>query len=113
MPYCPNCGKEINDDANYCPSCGHQLKEHEENEKELESKITTVNLARFLLTFFLWFIGSIIINNTSLKPKGYKCRPYSYLFLGSITCGVYSLLASICNLFFDANGEECIGYFKE
>ena len=31
MPYCQNCGKEINDDANYCPSCGHQIKENEEN----------------------------------------------------------------------------------
>ena len=112
MPYCPNCGKEINDDINYCPSCGHQIKEVEE-EKSLESKITTENLVRFILTFFLGFIGSIIINNTTLKPKGYKCRTYSFLFLGIITGGVYSLIASICNLFFDANGEDCIGYFKE
>lgn len=29
------------------------------------------NLARFLLTFFLGWIGSLIINHTSLKPAGY------------------------------------------
>lgn len=26
MPYCPNCGKEVQADASFCPSCGHNLK---------------------------------------------------------------------------------------
>ena len=70
-------------------------------------------VARFLLTFFLGFIGSIIINHTALKPEGYKSRTLSYLFLGMLTMGIYDLVASICNFSFDPAKEKNIGYFKE
>ena len=56
------------------------------------------NLVRFLLTFFLGWIGSIIINHTDLKPEGYTSRTAAYLFLGIVTFGIYDLVASICNL---------------
>jgi len=71
------------------------------------------NLVRFLLTFFLGFIGSIIINHTSLKPEGFKSRTLAYIFLTLITFGIYGLVASICNLVFDPSKERNIGYFKE
>ena len=71
------------------------------------------NTARFLLTFFLGFWGSLIINHTSLKPQGYKSRTKAYFFLGIITCGIYSLVASICNFSFDPSKEKNIGYVKE
>lgn len=71
------------------------------------------NLVRFLLTFFLGWIGSIIINHTSLKPDGWKSRTLAYLFLGIITLGIYDLVASICNLVFDTNKASNIGYFKD
>lgn len=70
------------------------------------------NLVRFLLTFFLGFIGSLIINHTSLKPEGWKSRTLAYLFLGIITFGIYELVASICNLVFDPSKPSNIGYFK-
>lgn len=70
-------------------------------------------VSRFLLTFFLGFWGSLIINHTSLKPQGYKSRTAAYLFLGLITFGIYSLVASICNFSFDPNKEKNIGYKKE
>lgn len=71
------------------------------------------NVARFLLTFFLGWIGSLIINCTSLKPDGYKSRTVAYFFLTIITCGIYGLVASICNLTFDPTKEKNIGYVKE
>ncbi len=71
------------------------------------------NVARFLLTFFLGWIGSLIINCTSLKPAGYKSRTLAYVFLTIITLGIYGLVASICNLTFDPNKEKNIGYKKE
>ena len=71
------------------------------------------NLVRFLLTFFLGWIGSIIINHSSLKPAGYKSRTLAYVFLPFITFGIYPLVASICNLTFDPNKEKNIGYFKD
>lgn len=70
------------------------------------------NLVRFLLTFFLGWIGSLIINHTSLKPEGYTCRTGAYLIWGYITMGLYTLVASICNLFFDPAKERNIGYKK-
>ncbi len=69
-------------------------------------------LVRFLLTFFLGFIGSFIINHTELKPNGYKSRTMAYFFLSIITLGIYGLVASICNFTFDPNKESNIGYFK-
>lgn len=71
------------------------------------------NLARFLLTFFLGWIGSIIINHTSLKPEGHTSRTLAYFFLSIITFGIYGLVASICNLSFDPTKERNIGYIKD
>lgn len=70
-------------------------------------------LVRFLLTFFLGFIGSIIINHTSLKPDGFTSRTWSYLFLTVITFGIYGLVASICNFSFDPKKDKNIGYAKD
>jgi len=71
------------------------------------------NLARFLLTFFLGWLGSIIINHTSLKPDGFKSRSLAYFFLSIITFGIYGLVASICNFTFDPSKDKNIGYIKE
>ncbi len=71
------------------------------------------NGARFLLTFFLGFIGSIIINHTSLKPNGYRCRTAAYFFCTIITFGIYGLVASISNFSFNPNPQRNIGYVKE
>ena len=70
------------------------------------------NLIRFLLTFFLGWIGCIVINHSGLKPEGFKARTLAYLFLGMITWGIYPLVASIMNFTFDPNKEKNIGYFK-
>lgn len=70
-------------------------------------------IARFLLTFFLGFIGSIIINHTSLKPEGYTSRSLAYFFLTYLTLGIYPLVAAICNLFFDPAKPRNIGYKKD
>lgn len=70
-------------------------------------------LVRFLLTFFLGFIGSFIINHTSLKPAGFRSRTAAYFFLTIITFGIYGLVASICNFAFDPSKEKNIGYVKE
>ena len=70
-------------------------------------------LVRFLLTFFLGFIGSIIINHSSLKPEGFTSRTGCYFFLSIITCGIYGLVASIFNLMFDPAKPKNIGYKKD
>lgn len=71
------------------------------------------NLVRFLLTFFLGWIGSIVINHTGCKPEGYTSRTLAYFFLSLITFGIYGLVASICNLIFDPEKARNIGYKKD
>lgn len=80
----------------------------------MKGDITMDNkVARFLLTFFLGWIGSIIINHTNLKPEGYTSRTLAYLFLSMVTLGIYGLVASICNLTFDPEKAKNIGYKKD
>lgn len=71
------------------------------------------NVTRFLLTFFLGWIGSLIINHSSLKPEGYTSRTGCYLLLSMITLGIYGLVASICNFSFDPAKAKNIGYKKD
>jgi hypothetical protein len=71
------------------------------------------NLIRFLLTFFLGWIGSLIINHTSLKPEGFRSRTLAYVFLTILTFGIYTLVASVFNLAFDPKKASNIGYIKE
>lgn len=68
---------------------------------------------RFLLTFILGWIGSLVINYSSLKPEGFKSRTAAYFFLGIITFGIYPLVASICNFSFDPEESKNIGYAPE
>ena len=81
----------------------------------MENKIIIDNtkIVRFLLTLLFGWIGSIIINHTSLKPEGYTSRSWAYFILGIITCNIYPIVASICNLFFDPAKEKNIGYKKD
>lgn len=104
--YCSHCGKEVNENAEICMNCGCRVQ-GEKNSTDIYKVI------RFLLTFFLGFIGSLIINHTSLKPTGWKSRTCAYFFLSMITFGIYELVASICNFTFDENKASNIGYFKE
>jgi len=71
------------------------------------------NLIRFLLTFFLGWIGSLIINHTSFKPEGWTSRTLEYFLFGIITCGIYPLVASIYNLMFNPSADKNIGYIKD
>ena len=71
------------------------------------------NAIRFILTFFLGWIGSLIINHSSYKPAGYTSRTLAYIFLTMITFGIYGFVAAICNLFFDPSKPRNIGYKKD
>lgn len=106
MAYCSKCGKEVHDDAEICVHCGCRIKEVPTANDD------TTRLIRFLLTFFLGFIGSFIINHSGYKPAGYTCRTKAYFFLSIVTFGIYALVASICNFTFDSTKEKNIGYYK-
>lgn len=108
MAFCSKCGKEVVDEAEICVHCGCRIKD-----PAFSTADDGKNPARFALTFFLGWIGSFIINHTSLKPRGWKSRTCSYFFWGIITWGIYPLVASICNFSFNAKQDSNIGYFKD
>ena len=108
MAFCSKCGKEVHDDAEICMGCGCRIK-HEPILASDDGK----NAVRFFLTFFLGWIGSFIINHSSLKPNGWKSRTCAYFFLSMFTFGIYPLVASVCNFSFNAKQQSNIGYFKD
>ena len=71
-----------------------------------------MNVKRFLLTFFLGWLGSFIINHSKLRPEGYKSITGAYIIWGYLTCGIYTLVASFSNLGFNPDKAKNIGYKK-
>ena len=106
-----NSAQVINNYYNTAPSIEQSSKIQKEVGKTIEKD--GYNVVRFLLTFFLGFIGSFIINHTTLKPEGNTSRTTEYFFWGLITCGVYILIASLCNLLFNPNLPSNVGYIKD
>lgn len=46
MPYCPNCGLEVEKDASFCPECGTKITEEktsESSERSIKMTISTTN----------------------------------------------------------------------
>ena len=72
-----------------------------------------MNVKRFLLIFFLGWIGSVIINHSSLKPEGYTSRTGAYFWLTPLTIGIYPIVAMINQFMFDPAKEKNIGYKKD
>lgn len=72
-----------------------------------------MNVKRFLLIFFLGWIGSVIINHSSLKPEGYTSRTGAYFWLTPLTLGIYHIVAMINQFMFDPAKEKNIGYKKD
>jgi len=70
------------------------------------------NVVRFILVLFLGFIGSFIVNHTSLKPQGWKSRTLGIFGWSIITFGIYGFVVAVCNLVFDSSKQSNIGYFK-
>lgn len=113
MKFCSKCGNQLVDEAVVCPNCGCAVAEANAANFGTTAAKDENRLVRFLLTFFLGWIGSLIINHTSLKPVGYTSRTGCYILLGIVTFGIYDLVASICNLTFDPAKPSNIGYKRD
>ena len=133
--FCARCGRQQMQDAQFCPGCGsnvnaggaHQqpmgpgpqqnvvinqnIGMHQQSMQPQQFSIM-LNIVRALLIWFLWFIGSIIINYTPLRPQGFKSRTLGLLFFGILTLGIYVLVVAVCNLIFNPNSDRNIGYHR-
>ena len=110
MAYCSKCGKEVHDEAEICIHCGCRIKNAP---TPATAEKDSNNTTRFILTFFLGWLGSVIINHSSLKPAGWTSRSFAYFFFTILTFGIYPLVASICCLSFDPNKPSNIGFYKD
>ncbi len=79
----------------------------------LDEENNNKKLARFLLTFLLGWIGSVVINHSVLKPRGYVSRSWAYFWFAILTLGLYPTIASIFNWTFNPYYERNIGYKRE
>ena len=107
MAYCTKCGKEVHDEAEICIHCGCRIKNAESSFSDGKNGV------RFVLTFFFGWLGSVIINHSSLKPDGWTSRSFAYFFFNILTFGIYPLVASICCLSFDPSKPSNIGFYKD
>lgn len=81
--FCPNCGKEIADNAIMCPSCGAPVK------KEAEANPVNVSEKDWLTTLLLcFFLGGLGIHSFYVGKTGIGI--VQLLTLGG--CGIWTLI---------------------
>ena len=69
------------------------------------------NGKRCLLILFLGFLGSYIINHSSLKPNGWMARTGLQFLLTGFP--IYRLVTAIASLSFDTNNLNNTGYKRD
>lgn len=126
MSFCARCGRQQEEGSQFCAGCGsnvnaggaHQQPMGQPNagmQQQMQPPMQrdwAMNIVRALLIWFLWFIGSLIINYSPLRPQGHKSRTMAIIFLGIITFGIYVIVVALCNLIFDPNAPRNIGYHR-
>ena len=110
MPYCPRCGKQVDESASFCPECGTNLPRNTQSGNVHPAGGNTVigeNLnERWLITFLLcFFLGWLGIHRfyTNRTATGVAML----LTLGG--CGIWVLVDFImilCNTYTDGNGQK-------
>ena len=67
MPYCPNCGKEVESEATFCPSCGHNLAGQPEGQASAQAHQVretapgaVPSLVLSIIGFLVWPLGVIL-----------------------------------------------------
>jgi len=76
--YCPNCGKELNDNENFCSSCGYQIN------KNFSSQNTEVDKSEVgynILSFFFPLVGLIffIVWNDKFPIRAKNCGKWALI----------------------------------
>lgn len=85
--FCPNCGKEVEEQQVVCLSCGVALKNNINVNPDAKSKV-----AAGLLGIFL---GAFGVHNFYL---GYKSKALTQLLLTVLSCGILSFVSGIWGL---------------
>ena len=90
MPYCPKCGKLLEDRAQYCPSCGTALNNyHAPSNYSSMNVYDSGSIGWGILGFFIPLVGFILwLAWMDVKPKSAKMAGLGALI--SLALGVIS-----------------------
>jgi len=71
MPFCPNCGKQVDSNVKFCPSCGFNLKGEEKSSTSIKTtKTTEMNLdARTYLIISIAGLGGLSLLSIILRDS--------------------------------------------
>ncbi|MDE5867530.1 MAG: zinc ribbon domain-containing protein [Anaeroplasmataceae bacterium] len=59
MRYCPNCGKEVADEANVCPNCGNPLNKEQTSTAEV-SETSTLGILSIVFGALGGWLGLVL-----------------------------------------------------
>ena len=85
--FCPNCGKEVNENADVCLGCGVALKNNNTTAQAEKSKIAAGILGILL--------GSLGVHNFYL---GYTGKAVAQLLISLLSCGILAFVSGIWGL---------------
>lgn len=94
MPYCTNCGNEINSEAVFCPHCGVQIKSMTKSSSD--SAYDSGGLGWGILGFFIPLAGLILyVIWKDEKPKSAKSAG-----IGALIYVIFGLVVGLIYIIF-------------
>ena len=89
---CPECKREISDQADKCPHCGYPLRNKFETNKPMNSVLGIVLGAIFFIASFVLFLLYALLQNLTISTK----RLLLILGIVTLVCSIFEfLLASV------------------
>lgn len=81
--FCRHCGKEIEEEWNICPFCKARLKNTNNNDQKEQETYKEVKEEQMSI--------NKVEHDTHQRERVQKVSFGEYVFLGLITCGIYSI----------------------
>ena len=99
MPFCRNCGKEVNEKAYVCLSCGALVNEKKEEPKPIVKDGTSNGIVGLCFLCFIpivtWIVSGIGISR-AIKANNQKAKKMNLAAL--IVTSILCVIAFICYL---------------
>ena len=99
MKFCPNCGKEVKNDATFCPNCGGKVNVNAGG-TTVNVNTTTVNTgspakSKVAAGVMGIIVGAFGVHNFYL---GYTGKAVAQLLITVLSCGILSFASAIWGL---------------